>query len=269
MRLNIGYGRTMKSFGKWLTGARYSICIDWYSDNEGMLSRRMSRCLSLSFLTSVRACFFWSFRAWSSCPLSGSGRVAIWGILNYYLWSNKEEYKKVACLRNAFFGNKLLPRLGFYRIDGIESKISAKSRDMTKGLYWFERVIEAAQMLHTTAPTRLHQIVEHLPITFVRGTKKSGPKARPATAADIYKGFRQSSRADIVTLIKLRRRNLPSKTSRLAFCGRVCSEFQKPAGWPADSLSRRRRQDIWLPKQYISCAEASSGPKSVISILDT
>ena len=42
-------------------------------------------------------------------------------------------------------------------------------------------------MLHATAPTRLHQMVEHLPTILVRGTKKSGPKARPATAADIYR----------------------------------------------------------------------------------
>lgn len=42
-------------------------------------------------------------------------------------------------------------------------------------------------MLHATAPTRLHQMVEYLSKILVRGTKKSGPKARPATAADIYR----------------------------------------------------------------------------------
>ena len=71
-------------------------------------------------------------------------------------------------------------------MDGTDPNIPAKSRDMTKGLYWFDWVIEAAQMLHATAPIRLHQIVEHLPMIFVRGTKKSGPKVRPATAAEIY-----------------------------------------------------------------------------------
>lgn len=56
-------------------------------------------------------------------------------------------------------------------------------------------------MLHATAPTRLHQIVEHLPKIPVRGTKKSGPKARPATAAEIYTKSGQPSVADIVPSI--------------------------------------------------------------------
>lgn len=74
-------------------------------------------------------------------------------------------------------------------MDGTEPNIPAKRRDMTKGSYWFESVIQAAQILHATAPTRLHQMVEHLPMNLARGTKKSGPKAIPATAADIYKDF--------------------------------------------------------------------------------
>lgn len=53
-----------------------------------------------------------------------------------------------------------------------------------KGLYRFESVIEAAQMLHATAPKRLHQLVEHLPMIFVKGKKKLS-EARRATAADI------------------------------------------------------------------------------------
>lgn len=85
-------------------------------------------------------------------------------------------------------------------------------------------------MLHTTALTRLHQITEHLPTKFMRGTKKSGPKASPATAADIYAELGQSSAMNIVTLIRSRTRNLPSRTSRLAFCDGVLPEVQKPAG---------------------------------------
>ncbi|KAL9131583.1 MAG: hypothetical protein Q9175_006731 [Cornicularia normoerica] len=39
-------------------------------------------------------------------------------------------------------------------------------------------------------------MAEHLPMILVRGTKKSGPKARPATAADIYTEASQQSVAD-------------------------------------------------------------------------
>lgn len=39
-------------------------------------------------------------------------------------------------------------------------------------------------MLHAAIPKRLHQMVEHLPMIFVKGKKKLS-KARPATAADI------------------------------------------------------------------------------------
>lgn len=49
-------------------------------------------------------------------------------------------------------------------------------------------------MLHATAPTRLHQMVEHLPMILVKGTRRSGPKARPATAADIYTASSQRSK---------------------------------------------------------------------------
>ena len=40
-------------------------------------------------------------------------------------------------------------------------------------------------------------MVEHLPKIFERGTKKSGPKAIPATAADIYPECGQRSMADV------------------------------------------------------------------------
>ena len=82
-------------------------------------------------------------------------------------------------------------------MDGTEPNIPAKSREMMKSLYCLEWVIEAAQMLHATAPIRLHQIVEHLPMIFVRGTKKRGPKAIPAIAADIYTQFGQRSVTDV------------------------------------------------------------------------
>lgn len=56
-------------------------------------------------------------------------------------------------------------------------------------------------MLHATAPTRPQKIVEHLPNIPVRGTKKSGPNARPATAAEIYTKYVQPSVADMVPSI--------------------------------------------------------------------
>ena len=60
-------------------------------------------------------------------------------------------------------------------------------------------------MLHTTAPTRLHQIVEHPPTNFMRGTKKSCPKARPATAADIYAELGEPFVMDIVTFDQVKK----------------------------------------------------------------
>ena len=62
----------------------------------------------------------------------------------------------------------------------------ANSRDKTNAMYWSLRVMQAAQILQATAPNRLHHIVEHLPMTLAKGMKKSGPKPRPATAAEIW-----------------------------------------------------------------------------------